>query len=119
LGTWEAIWYQVTPGQALTSDQTKFRVVAYPNSTWDPGVGWILIAARNGDTGTNGHVKWLPGQVNFPNSSGTYYFWYWIIFMVSRSSRCPRSLRVLLGHRVLLELKVLREDKELRELMVL
>jgi hypothetical protein len=55
-----------------TSDQTKFRVVNYQNSTWDPGVGWILIAARNGDS-TNGHVKWLPGQVNFPNSSGTYY----------------------------------------------
>jgi hypothetical protein len=71
LKVWEAIWYQVTPGQGFASDQTRFRVTNYQNSTWDPGAGWLLIAVRNGDS--PGHVKWLPGQINFPSAStGTY-----------------------------------------------
>jgi hypothetical protein len=71
LGAWQALYYQVTLGQANTSDQTKFRVVDYRNSTWSPGEGWLLIAAVNGDTGTSdGHLKWLPGQINLPSNTG-------------------------------------------------
>ena len=66
LATWEALYYQVTEGQAYTSDQTKFRVVNYQNSTWSPGAGWICIAVRNGDDNS---FKWLPGQINIPQSS--------------------------------------------------
>ena len=69
LAAWEAIYYQVTEGQTFTSDQTKFRVVNYTNSTWSPGPGWILIASRNGDDST---VRWLPGQKTIP-SGGSYY----------------------------------------------
>jgi len=65
---WEALYYQITEGQSSTSDQTKFRVVSYQNSTWVPGPGWICIAARNGDDSS---FKWLPGQVNIPQSQ--YY----------------------------------------------
>jgi hypothetical protein len=65
---WEALYYQITEGQSATSDQTKFRVVSYQNSTWVPGPGWICIAARNGDDSS---FKWLPGQVNIPQSQ--YY----------------------------------------------
>jgi hypothetical protein len=66
LAAWEALYYQVTEGQAYTSDQTKFRVVNYQNSTWSPGAGWICIAVRNGDDNS---FKWLPGQINIPQSS--------------------------------------------------
>jgi hypothetical protein len=69
LAAWEAIYYQVTEGQIYTSDQTKFRVVNYTNTTWSPGPGWLLIASRNGDDST---VRWLPGQKTIP-SGGTYY----------------------------------------------
>ena len=69
LAAWEAIYYQVTEGQIYTSDQTKFRVVNYTNSTWSPGPGWLLIASRNGDDST---VRWLPGQKTIP-SGGSYY----------------------------------------------
>ncbi len=71
LGAWQALYYQVTPGQVNTSDQTKFRVVDYQNSTWSPGEGWLLIATVNGDTSTSdGHLKWLPGQINLPSNAG-------------------------------------------------
>ena len=69
LAAWEAIYYQVTEGQIYTSDQTKFRVVNYTNTTWSPGPGWLLIASRNGDDST---VRWLPGQKTIP-SGGSYY----------------------------------------------
>ena len=65
---WEALYYQITEGQSSAYDQTKFRIVNYQNSTWVPGPGWICIAARNGDDNS---FKWLPGQVNIPQSQ--YY----------------------------------------------
>jgi hypothetical protein len=70
ISSWEALYYQVTEGQASTSDQTKFRVVNYQNTTWSPTTGWILIAAVNGDTPLT--AKWLPGEVAIP-LGGTYY----------------------------------------------
>jgi hypothetical protein len=72
LATWEALWYQIFPGQSSTSVQSQYRLVNYQNSTWSPGNGWVLIAARNGDS-TEGHVRWMPGQINFPYDFGTYY----------------------------------------------
>lgn len=72
IGIWEALYYEITPGQSQTSDQTKFRLVAYQNSTWRPSSNWILICTRNGDS-TNGHLKWIPGQINIPNAGGIYY----------------------------------------------
>jgi len=59
MGTWEALYYVVTPGQSNASDQTRFRKVYYQNTTWDPDSNWILICARNGD---GSQLKWLPGQ---------------------------------------------------------
>jgi hypothetical protein len=71
LAAWEALYYEVTEGQGSASDQTRFRVVNYQNSTWRPSAGWILLASVNGD-GTNvGHLKWLPGQVNLPSNGTT------------------------------------------------
>ena len=76
LGTWEALYYQVTPGQGSTSDQTKFRVVSYQNTTWSPTTGWILLATTNAEgAGAGGHLRWLPGQINLPtqtNNTATY-----------------------------------------------
>jgi hypothetical protein len=69
MAVWEGLWYQVTPGQSSTSDQTKFRLVNYQNSTWAPGEGWLLLATTNGDG--NGHLRWLPGQVNLPTTGST------------------------------------------------
>ncbi len=70
LGAWEALYYEVTPGQANTSDQTKFRVVAYPNSTWRPSSNWLLLAIRTTDVEV---LKWIPGQANI-KSGGKYDF---------------------------------------------
>lgn len=71
LGSWEALYYEVTEGMAEPTSQTRFRVVHYQNTVWRPGPGWILIAAVNGD-GTNiGHLKWMPGQVNLPTIGST------------------------------------------------
>ena len=70
LGAWEALYYEVTPGQSNTSDQTKFRVVAYPNTTWRPSSNWLLLATRNSDVEI---VRWIPGQANI-FSGGSYDF---------------------------------------------
>ena len=58
-GAWQALYYVVTPGQASGTDQTRFRLVSYQNSTWNPDSNWILICVRNGDSQ---QLKWLPGQ---------------------------------------------------------
>jgi hypothetical protein len=56
---WEALYYEITPGQSNTSDQTQFRLVHFGNSTWKPTSNWILVAVRNGD---NASLKWIPGN---------------------------------------------------------
>jgi len=71
LGDWEAIWYEVTPGQSSASDPSRFRVVEYTNATWSPGEGWILIAVRNGDGQDS--VKWMPGLITFPGAGGVFF----------------------------------------------
>lgn len=71
LGAWEALYYEVTEGMSSTSDQTRFRVVNYVNTTWRPSTGWLLVAAVNGDGNNVGHLKWLPGQVNLPTTGAT------------------------------------------------
>ena len=65
IAAWEALYYEITPGQGQTSDQTKFRLVNYQNSTWKPSSNWILICALNGDSNS---LKWIPGQVIIPNN---------------------------------------------------
>jgi hypothetical protein len=72
LADWQSLWYQIGPSQSSSPDSSRFRVVDYTSTGWAPGFGWVLIAARNSDA-TDGHVKWLPGQINFPAASGTYY----------------------------------------------
>nr|QIZ31128.1 hypothetical protein orf00108 [Ostreococcus mediterraneus virus 2] len=59
MGAWQALYYVVTPGQASGTDQTRFRLVSYQNSSWNPDSNWILICVRNGD---GQQLKWLPGQ---------------------------------------------------------
>jgi len=71
ISSWEALYYEVTPGQSATSDPTKFRLVNYVNSTWRPSSNWILVCVKNGD-GT-GALKWIPGQVTIP-AGGSYSF---------------------------------------------
>lgn len=71
LGAWEALYYEVTEGMSSASDQTRFRVVNYQNTTWRPSTGWLLVAAVNGDGNNVGHLKWLPGQVNLPTTGST------------------------------------------------
>jgi hypothetical protein len=65
IGIWEALYYEITPGQTQTSDQTKFRLVNYQNSTWRPSSNWLLICALNGDSSS---LKWIPGQVIIPTN---------------------------------------------------
>jgi hypothetical protein len=71
VSSWEALYYEVTPGQSSPSVQTKFRLVNFQNSTWRPDSNWLLICTRNGD-GTD-QLKWLPGQINIPGTGGIYY----------------------------------------------
>jgi hypothetical protein len=71
ISDWQGLWYRVTSGQSHTSVQGRFALVHYGNSTWVPDEGWVCICVRNGDT--DGHLKWNPGQVNFPDAGGTYY----------------------------------------------
>lgn len=68
LGAWQALYYEVTPGQSATSDQTKFRLVDFSNTTWKPTSNWLLIAVRNGDSTS---VKWIAGNAYIP-SGGTF-----------------------------------------------
>ena len=74
LPTWSALYYQVTPGQASSSDQTKFRVVNYQNSSWAPEEGWLLLAVRNSDSASDG-ITFLPnGGIKFPSDVVTATF---------------------------------------------
>ena len=66
---WSALYYEITPGQANTSDQTKFRVVDFNNTTWKPTSNWILIALVNGD---NSSLKWIPGNTYIPTGKIFY-----------------------------------------------
>ena len=74
LPTWSALYYQVTPGQVSSSDQTKFRVVDYQNSSWAPEEGWLLLAVRNSDPESDG-ITFLPnGGIKFPSGVVTATF---------------------------------------------
>ena len=66
IGHWEAIYYEIAPGQSAGSSQSRFRLVHYANSTWKPDENWILIAMRNSDLSNSECIKWMPGQVNIP-----------------------------------------------------
>jgi hypothetical protein len=72
VGVWEALYYELTPGQAQNADATRFRLVNYINSTWRPSSNWLLICVRNAET-THDHLKWIPGQINIPAAGGIYY----------------------------------------------
>jgi hypothetical protein len=66
---WNALYYEITPGQANTSDQTKFRLVDFSNSTWKPTSNWLLIAVVNGDSSS---LKWIPGNTYIPTGKIFY-----------------------------------------------
>ena len=66
INLWEGLWYVVTPGQANTSDQTKFVLVHHLNPNWRPDSNWLLIAVRNGDS---------PGSLSFMPTNSTHYTW--------------------------------------------
>ena len=65
IGIWEALYYEITPGQTQAFDQTRFRLVNYQNSTWRPSSNWLLICTVNGDASS---LKWTPGQVIIPTN---------------------------------------------------
>ena len=65
ISAWEALYYEITPGQSYSTDQTKFRLVNYNNSTWRPSSNWLLICTVNGDASS---LKWTPGQVIIPTN---------------------------------------------------
>jgi hypothetical protein len=69
IGSWNALYYEITPGQATASDQTKFRLVDFNNSTWKPTSNWLLIAVVNGD---NFSLKWIPGNTYIPTGKIFY-----------------------------------------------
>jgi fibronectin-binding autotransporter adhesin len=71
MASWTALWYVMTPGMGSSSDQTRFRLTLYTNSDWKPNSNWILLAVRNGD-GAAGCLRWIPGQVTFPNTGGVF-----------------------------------------------
>ena len=60
IGSWEALWYVVTPGQSRTSNQTKFVLTYHSNSNWKPNSNWLLIAVKNGDTASQRGLKFMP-----------------------------------------------------------
>ena len=62
---WVGLYYRVTPGQASTSDPTKFALVTYTSSLWTPTSDWILVGTLNNDTVS--YFKCIPAQVNIPN----------------------------------------------------
>jgi hypothetical protein len=66
---WEALYYEITPGQVVTSDQTKFRLVHFNNTTWNPTSNWILIAIFNNDLAS---LKWIPGNTCIPSGKIFY-----------------------------------------------
>jgi hypothetical protein len=72
MGGWDALWYVVTVGQSAASVQGNFVLTFHQNDTWRPTSNWILIAVYNGDTIYGGHIKWMPGQINFPYAGGVY-----------------------------------------------
>jgi hypothetical protein len=72
MGFWNALWYVVTVGQSAASVQGNFVLTTYTNDTWRPTSNWILIAVHNGDGIYGGHIKWMPGQINFPAAGGVY-----------------------------------------------
>ena len=67
---WSALWAVLTPGGNANS--ATLVITTYTNPDWDPGPGWILLAAKNSDSGTSEELKWLPGQVSFPGSGGQF-----------------------------------------------
>ena len=74
IGVWQGLYYEISVGSSYNSQQTRFRLVDYGNSTWQPDENWILIAMRNGDGSNDNNdtqcIKWLPGQVNIPIDFG-------------------------------------------------
>ena len=68
VGSWGALWYVVTPGQAPTSVQTKFVLTHHANPDWRPDSNWLLIAVKNGDSASQGGLKFMP-------TNSTHYTW--------------------------------------------
>jgi hypothetical protein len=60
IGSWEALWYVVTPGQSRITDQTKFVLTYHSNSNWRPNSNWLLIAVKNGDAASQYGLKFMP-----------------------------------------------------------
>jgi hypothetical protein len=60
IGSWEALWYVVTPGQTQYSVQTNFILTHYDNSNWRHNSNWLLIAVKNGDAASQYGLKFMP-----------------------------------------------------------
>jgi hypothetical protein len=67
---WNALWAILTPGGGAAN--YSLVLTSYTNTSWDPGIGWVLLAVKNADTAESEELKWLPGQVSFPGSGGQF-----------------------------------------------
>ena len=65
LGLYDAL-YVILPIGNNPPPASNFAIASFNNSGWTPNQNWILLAARNGDTG---QLKWQPGQITLPNPS--------------------------------------------------
>jgi hypothetical protein len=67
IGTWEALWYVVTPGQSHATVNSQYVITDHHNDTWKPNSNWILLAVHNGDSAGGGstYLKFMPTNGNF------------------------------------------------------
>lgn len=68
INDWYALYYEITPGQASTSDNSRFRLIQLNNTVWRPTTNWLLIACTNWD---NQSLKWMPGNA-YLSSGATF-----------------------------------------------
>ena len=65
---WCALFYEVSDGQGQASDQSRFRLCDYPNSSWTPNRNWICIFSTNDDgagtlyTTIPKYIRWNPNM---------------------------------------------------------
>jgi hypothetical protein len=67
MNSFEALYYEITPGQTNINDATKLRLVNFNNTTWKPTSNWMLIAVV-GDSS----LKWIPGNTYIPTGKIFY-----------------------------------------------
>jgi hypothetical protein len=63
---YSGLYYEMPSPPTTSGDgdnNTRFRLVEFAGS-WAPNGNWMLLAVRNNENG----LKWMPGQVTFPNN---------------------------------------------------